>query len=125
MHFLLLSTSGKASGSDLVGCYSTNNASCTDSSLCTKQQQGIQKQHSGNSLKRKKTDEAEMVETFANLQSGVWKGKKSRAVIAVVSIKKKKKGIILSGMFHSERNTALCVFIKSELWPTCSVGMTR
>lgn len=91
MHFLLLSTSGKASGSDLVGCYSINNASCRDSSLCTKQQQEIQKQHSGNSLKRKKTDEAEMVETFAYLQSGVWKRKKSRAVIAVVSIKKKKK----------------------------------
>lgn len=29
-----------------------------------------------NNLKRKKTDEAEMVGTFANLQNGVWKGKK-------------------------------------------------
>lgn len=81
----------KASGSSLVGCYSTNNASCRSSSLCTKQQQGIQKQHSGNSLKRKKTDEAEMVEAFANLQSGIWKGKKSGAVIAVVLKKKRKK----------------------------------
>lgn len=71
IYVLLLSTSGKASGSNLVGCYSTNDASCRDSSLCTKQQ-GIQKQRVGSSLKRKKTiGRGEIMETFAN-EKGEW-----------------------------------------------------
>lgn len=94
MFFLFLSTSGKASGSNLAGCYSTNDASCRDSSLCTKQQ-GIQKQHVGNSLKRKKNRqeaEGEVTEGFAS-EKGEWGKGRGRigAVVAVLFFKGKRK----------------------------------
>lgn len=91
MYVLLLSTSGKASGSKLVGCYSTNDASFRDSSLCTKQQ-GIQKQHVGSSLKRKKTrgrggDNG----NICQWKRGVRKGKRELGQWLLFSPFKKKK----------------------------------
>lgn len=50
-----------------------------------------------------------MVETFANLQSAVWKGKKSGAVIAVLSIKKKKERYNpLWNVLFREKHCPLC-----------------
>lgn len=55
----------------------------------------------------KEKDEAEMVETFANLQSGVWKGKKSGAVIAVL-LKKEEKYNLLWNVSFREKHCHLC-----------------